>query len=106
MQIESADPVLIDTAIAIVVDPFGIHHVIALAHRDIPHQAPALVRGVLHGVPLAHADELPHLPDETIVVEVLAGIFIEKAVTIIVVGTDGAPVGLRREPIHVGAVRI
>ena len=96
VQVESADAVLVVAAVAVVVDAFGEHHVVAVPRADVAHEAAALVGRVDDRVALSGADELPHLADEAVAVEVLAGILVEQPVAVVVLRAHGAAVRLRR----------
>ena len=96
VQIEPADAVLVEATVAVAVDALGVRHVIAAPGTDVPQQAAALVHRVDDRVPLAGADELPHVTNEPVTVEVLTGVFVQQPVAVVVLGTDRAAVRLRR----------
>ena len=106
VQVQPADPVLVEPTVAVVVDAFAENPEIPLAGPDPLEEARRRIGGVEDEFPLARFDLPPHLEDEPVAVEVLAGVFVEQAVPIVVIGTDRAPVRLGRLEIELRAVGV
>ena len=106
VKVQAADAVLIDPAVAVVVDPLRGNDVVALSVRRPLHEPTGGVVGIDDHGALAGRDLLPDLEDETVTVEILGRVFVEKAVPVVVVRPDRAPVRLGRVQIKFRAVRI
>ena len=106
VEVQPSDAVLVETAVAVVVDPFGVHDIIALTRRGPFHQPPGFVVRIDDHRALARLDLFAHLQDEAVAVQVLGRVLVQQPVAVVVIRTDGAAVGLGGEEIKVGAVGV
>ena len=105
VEVESADAVLVDLAIAIVVDALAddaVEGPLAVIILAADEQARILGADLAIAVGIGDA----HLGDETIAVEILGGVLIGAAVAVVVDGSDRAAQGNPVQQRGIGAVGV
>ena len=106
VEVEPADAVLVDAAVAVVVDALRCDGVIALARFGPLHEPARRVGGIDDHRALAGLDLPADLEDEAVAVEVLGRILVEEPVPVVVVRPDRAPVRLGRVQVKLRAVGV
>ena len=111
VEVQTTDPILVETTIPVAVDPLRDHHPLTLdvAAPGSPHEAPRRIPRVEGGVavvllPLSHP--VAHLVDDTVSVQVLRRILVHETVAVVVHGAHRAPVRLGGVEVHGAAIGV